>query len=450
MGKSRQITLTEGPILRSLIALAVPIMASSFLNTVYSITDMAWIGMLGSKAVAGVGVGGMYIWLSQGLSSLARMGGQVNAAQAFGRGRQEEAGEFAKAALQIVVVFGIVFALFCVVFTEGLVALFHLGDAEAVGYAHGYMRITCGFVIFSYLTVVLTGLYTAQGDSRTPLLANGIGLALNMALDPVLILGLGPFPRMEANGAAAATVSAQFVVMLVMVLRAGKSGGEYQALAGIRMMKLAEKRFYRGVFRIGTPTAVQGTVYCMISMVLARMAASFGPGAVAVQRVGGQVEAVSWNTADGFAAAINAFTAQNYGAGQMERVRKGYRVSFWTTAVWGGLITFIFLCFPRPISQIFFHEAEVIGESVGYLVIIGISEAFMCVELMTVGALSGLGRTKLCSVISILFTGARIPLALALSGTALGLQGIWWALTLSSVIKGILFTIAFRYVSADQ
>ena len=389
MGKSRQITLTEGPILRSLIALAVPIMASSFLNTVYSITDMAWIGMLGSKAVAGVGVGGMYIWLSQGLSSLARMGGQVNAAQAFGRGRQEEAGEFAKAALQIVVVFGIVFALFCVVFTEGLVALFHLGDAEAVGYAHGYMRITCGFVIFSYLTVVLTGLYTAQGDSRTPLLANGIGLALNMRLDPVLILGLGPFPRMEANGAAAATVSAQFVVMLVMVLRAGKSGGEYQALAGIRMMKLAEKRFYRGVFRIGTPTAVQGTVYCMISMVLARMAASFGPGAVAVQRVGGQVEAVSWNTADGFAAAINAFTAQNYGAGQMERVRKGYRVSFWTTAVWGGLITFIFLCFPRPISQIFFHEAEVIGESVGYLVIIGISEAFMCVELMTVGALSG-------------------------------------------------------------
>lgn len=447
MRNSRQITLTEGPILRSLVALAVPIMASSFLNTVYSITDMAWIGMLGSKAVAGVGVGGMYIWLSQGLSSLARMGGQVNAAQAFGRGRQEEAGEYAKAALQIVVVFGIAFALISVVFTEGLVALFHLGDAKAVGYAEGYMRITCGFVLFSYLTVVLTGLYTAQGDSKTPLLANGIGLALNMALDPVLILGLGPFPRMEANGAAAATVSAQFVVMLVMVLRAGNSGGEYQALAGIRIGKLTEKRFYRGVFRIGTPTAIQGTAYCMISMALARMAASFGPGAVAVQRVGGQVEAVSWNTADGFAAAINAFTAQNYGAGQMERVRKGYRVSFWTTAVWGGLITLVFLCFPRPISQIFFHEAEVIGESVGYLVIIGFGEAFMCVELMTVGALSGLGRTKLCSVISILLTGARIPLALALSGTGLGLRGIWWALTVSSVAKGILFTAAFKKIT---
>ena len=450
MKKNRQITLTEGPILKSLVALAVPIMASSFLNTVYSITDMAWIGMLGSKAVAGVGVGGMYIWLSQGLYSLARMGGQVNVAQAFGRGKKEEAAEYARAALQLVVMFGILFAVISVSFAEGLVSLFHLGDVRAVQYAESYLRITCGLIIFSYLTVVLTGIYTAQGDSRTPLLANVIGLVMNMVLDPVLILGIGPFPRMEVNGAAVATVLAQFVVMLVMILKAGGNKGENNVLEGLRIIKQSESKYYKGVFRIGTPTAIQGTVYCMISMVLARMAASFGPGAVAVQRVGGQVEAVSWNTADGFAAAINAFTAQNYGAGQIERVRKGYRISFWTTAVWGGLITLVFLCFPRPISQIFFYEADVIKESVGYLSIIGIGEAFMCVELMTVGALSGLGRTKLCSIISKILTSSRIPLALILSGTALGLKGIWWALTLSSIVKGALFTFAFRTVSGKR
>ena len=81
MSKSKQVNLIEGSILKSLVMLAMPIVASSFLGTVYNITDMAWIGMLGSKAVAGVGVGGMYIWLSQGLSSLARMGGQVHVAQ---------------------------------------------------------------------------------------------------------------------------------------------------------------------------------------------------------------------------------------------------------------------------------------------------------------------------------------------------------------------------------
>ena len=68
--KNKQLNLTSGPILRTLAELALPIMASSFLSTAYNITDMAWIGMLGSKAVAGVGVGGMYVWLSQGFSSL--------------------------------------------------------------------------------------------------------------------------------------------------------------------------------------------------------------------------------------------------------------------------------------------------------------------------------------------------------------------------------------------
>ncbi len=445
--KNRQVCLTEGPILRSLVALAVPIMASSFLNTVYSITDMAWIGLLGSKAVAGVGVGGMYVWLSQGLSSLARMGAQVNVAQSFGRGRKDEAGEYARAALQLTLLFGVLFAIVSVGFTDGLVALFHLGDKETIQCAESYMRITCGLVIFSYMTVVLTGIYTAQGDSKTPLLANIIGLIVNMALDPVLILGIGPFPRMEVVGAAIATVIAQFIVMLVMILGAWKGKGADNVLAGMKLIKPVEGRFFQAVFRIGVPTALQGTVYCGISMVLTRMVAVFGPGAVAVQRVGGQVEAVSWNTADGFAAAINAFTAQNYGAGQMERVRKGYKISFRTIAIWGSLITLTFILLPKPISEIFFHEANVVGISIDYLRIVGISEAFMCVELMTVGALSGLGRTKLCSIISIVFTAARVPLAVALAASPLGLNGIWWALTLSSVVKGVVFVGAFNKVT---
>lgn len=185
----------------------------------------------------------------------------------------------------------------------------------------------------------------------------------------------------------------------------------------------------------------------MISMALTRMCSVFGPAAVAVQRVGGQVEAVSWNTADGFAAAINAFAAQNYGAGQMERVRRGYRISFWALGVWGALITILFILFPEPLSRIFFHEEEAIRISVNYFMVIGVGEAFMCIELMTVGALSGLGRTKLCSIISILLTSARIPLAVLLSGTALKSDGIWWALTLSSMAKGIVFTFAFHMVT---
>ena len=105
MDKTKTLDLTSGPILSTLSRLALPIMASSFLGTAYNITDMAWIGMLGSKAVAGVGVGGMFLWLSQGLVTLARMGGQVNAAQCCGRHQTKEAGLYASAALKLTVLF---------------------------------------------------------------------------------------------------------------------------------------------------------------------------------------------------------------------------------------------------------------------------------------------------------------------------------------------------------
>lgn len=446
----KQVPLTEGPILKSLTGLAVPIMISSFLGTLYNITDMAWIGLLGSKAVAAVGVGGMYVWLSQGLASLARMGGQVHVAQCLGRGDKEQAHRYAKTAVQLSILLGLAFAAVSLLFTDPLVAFFKLEGVKTILDAKIYMRITCGLILFSCLNLTLTGLYTAQGDSKTPFVANFIGLLINLLLDPLLILGVGPFPRIEVAGAAVATVSAQLVVMLVMMVGVFRSKKEENVLKGIRLFEPFSKEELGNICKIGGPTAIQGMVYCMISMVLTRMVAAFGAEAIATQRVGGQIESVSWNTADGFAAALNAFVGQNYGAKKMDRVQKGYRISFWTVAIWGVLIMLAFIIFPGPIAGVFFHEEKAMEIAISYLIIIGFSEAFMCVELMTIGALSGLGKTKLCSVISITATSMRIPLAMVLSRTSLGLDGIWWALTLTSVAKGIIFYLTFRYQMREK
>lgn len=439
--------LTKGPILKTLTKLAIPIMASSFLGTLYNITDMAWIGLLGAKAVAGVGVGGMFTWLSQGLVSLARMGGQVQVAQHIGRREQEEAHGYAQAAVQMSALLGILFAAVVLILLKPLIGFFKLEDAEALAAAFSYTKIACGLIMFSFLSLTLTGLYTAQGDSKTPFAANLVGLAVNMILDPVLILGPGPFPRLGVTGAAIATVTAQFIVMSILVMRIFVTKKE-NVLKGIQLFEKIQPKYVRGICKIGIPTALQGMAYCMISMVLTRMVSGFGAEAIATQRVGGQIESVSWNTADGFGAALNAFIGQNYGAGKMDRVKKGYRASLITVGVWGLFITLLFVCFPEQISGVFFHEPTAIATAVGYMIIIGYSEAFMSVELMTVGALSGLGKTHLCSVISITLTSARIPLAILLSGTALGLLGIWWALTATSVVKGIVFAMAFYWITA--
>lgn len=165
MSKTKTIDLTSGPILKTLAELALPIMASSLLGTAYNITDMAWIGMLGSKAVAGVGVGGMYVWLSQGLVALPRMGGQVNVAQACGRGDYEQARGYAASALRLTFLLGILFAAVCIVFIHPLLGFFNLGDAETYTAAKLYTLITCGLILFSFLNLTLTGLSTAQGLS---------------------------------------------------------------------------------------------------------------------------------------------------------------------------------------------------------------------------------------------------------------------------------------------
>ena len=440
--------LTKGPILKTLTKLAVPIMASAFLGTLYNITDMAWIGLLGSRAVAGVGVGGMFTWLSQGLAAMARMGGQVQVAQCIGRGERERAHGFAQAAVQLSAFMGIAYAVLSLLFTRQMVGFFQLADAEAHTAAMSYTRIACGLIVFSFLTLTLTGIYTAQGDSKTPFLANLVGLVTNMILDPVLILGPGIFPRLGVAGAAIATVTAQAIVMSIMILGIMVQKKE-NVLKGIKLFAKLPREYVSGICKIGIPTAIQGMAYCAISMVLTRMVSGYGAEAIATQRVGGQIESVSWNTADGFGAALNAFIAQNYGAGKNDRVRKGYKASLWTVGIWGVLISVIFICFPEPIAQIFFHEPKAIATAMGYLVIIGFSEAFMCVELTTVGALSGLGRTRLCSIISIAFTSARIPLAILLGGI-MGLNGIWWALSSTSIVKGIIFACTFLWITRKR
>lgn len=441
--------LTKGPILKTLTKLAIPIMASSFLGTLYNITDMAWIGLLGSKAVAGIGVGGMFTWLSQGFASMARMGGQVQVAQCVGRGDKEKAHGYAQAAVQLATVMGLVYALVVLIFTKQMIGFFKLEDPEAYAAAFVYTKIACGLIVFSFLSVTLTGIYTAQGDSKTPFYANLIGLATNMILDPLLILGPGPLPKLGAAGGAIATVTAQFIVMSIMILGIVKQKKE-NVLKGITLFAKIPAEYLNGICKIGIPTAIQGMAYCVISMVITRMVSAFGAEAIATQRVGGQIESISWNTADGFATALNAFIAQNYGAGEMGRVKKGYRASQWTVGILGIFITLLFVCVPRPIANIFFHEPKAIATAVDYLIIVGFSEAFLCIETTTVGALSGLGRTHLCSVISIIFTSARIPLAIILGGTSLGLNGIWWALSSTSIVKGVLFVIVFQWVTRTK
>ena len=429
-----RINLLEGNILPALSALALPIMATSLIQMAYNLIDMIWIGKIGASAVASVGAAGMFMWLSNGLATLAKMGGQIKVGHALGAQKKEDAASYAQSSIQMGIVFAIGFGILSVVFADEMIGFFQLNSAQVIQDAKLYLMITCGLVIFSFMNQIFTGILTAMGNSRTSFIATGIGLVLNIVLDPLFIFGFGAIPPMGVAGAAIATVLAQLVVMLLFLYTILR---DTVLFSNVHILHSYSSQHTMEIFRIGLPSAVQSMLFSGISMVIARLIAGWGDAAVAVQKVGSQIESISWMTAEGYAAALNYFVAQNHGAKNTDRILEGYRLSMIVMLSWGVFCSFVLIVFPQLIFQVFIQEAEVLPMGVDYLRILGVSQLFMCMEITTAGAFSGLGKTLPPSIVSITLTGARIPMAILL-GRWLGLNGVWWAITISSIGKGIV------------
>ena len=429
-----RINLLEGDILPALSALALPIMATSLIQMAYNLIDMIWIGKIGASAVASVGAAGMFMWLSNGLATLAKMGGQIKVGHALGAQKKEDAASYAQSSIQMGIVFAIGFGILSIVFADEMIGFFQLNSAQVIQDAKLYLMITCGLVIFSFMNQIFTGILTAMGNSRTSFIATGIGLVLNIVLDPLFIFGFGAIPPMGVAGAAIATVLAQLVVMLLFLYTILR---DTVLFSNIHILHSYSSQHTMEIFRIGLPSAVQSMLFSGISMVIARLIAGWGDAAVAVQKVDSQIESISWMTAEGYAAALNSFVAQNHGAKNTDRIREGYRLSMIVMLSWGVFCSLVLIVFPQLIFQVFIQEAEVLPMGVDYLRILGVSQLFMCMEITTAGAFSGLGKTLPPSIVSITLTGARIPMAILL-GRWLGLNGVWWAITISSIGKGIV------------
>ena len=168
---ARQVDLLQGSIPRSLTLLALPIMGSQLVQMAYNLTDMIWIGRISSGAVAAVGAAGMFMWLSNGLAVLPRMGGQVKVAQSIGAGDLDAAGRYAAAALQMATVMSLVYTVAMWVGAGALIGFFQLNSAQVEAQARVYLIIVGFGMFFSFANQVLVALVNATGNSRTPFFA---------------------------------------------------------------------------------------------------------------------------------------------------------------------------------------------------------------------------------------------------------------------------------------
>ncbi len=436
-----RLDLTEGRITEKLLKLSLPIMGTSFIQMGYNMIDMIWVGKAGSKAVAAVGTAGFFPWLAMAFIMISKVGGEVKVAQSIGENNISTTKSYMKSAIEINIMLAIIYTMFLIVFNKQLIGFFKLGDLEVITMSRQYLIIVALGMVFYFINPVFTAIFNGLGNSKTPFRINTIGLVTNIILDPILIFGWGFAPKLGVAGAAIATVFAQIVVTTCFIYIVLKSKEEYFKL---RLFKEIETKYYKVLYKLGLPVAIQSGMFTVFSMLLGVIVASWGPVAVAVQKVGSQIEAISWMTAEGLSVALGSFVGQNYGAKKYSRINKGCKISIIVSSVLGIITTLVLVFAGESIFSIFIDESEAIEKGAIYLKILGYSQFFMCLEIITTGAFKGLGRTYIPSTIVTILTGARVPLAYFISRPEiLGLNGVWWSITLSSILKGILMISLF-------
>lgn len=436
-----RIDLTSGSISDKLIKLALPIMGTSFIQMAYNLTDMMWVGKAGSNSVAAVGTAGFYPWLAMAFIMISRVGGEVKVSQSIGEGNFIKAKSYIKSAIEINIILAILYSLVVIIFNKFFIDIFKLGDKEVILMSRQYLIIVALGFTFYFINPVFTAIFNGLGNSKTPFRINTIGLIVNIILDPILIFGWFGIPKLGVIGAAIATVTAQVIVTLTFLFKIIKSKEEYFK---IKLFKKVELNYYKELYKLGLPVAIQSGMFTLFSMAIGVIVAAFGPVAIAVQKVGSQIESISWMTADGLSVALSTFVGQNYGAKNFKRINKSCKFGIIISMGLGIITTIILVLFGENIFSLFISESDAISKGGMYLRILGYSQLFMCLEIIVSGIFKGLGRTYISSIIITVLTGARIPMAYILSQpNILGINGIWWSISLSSIFKGILLTSIF-------
>jgi putative MATE family efflux protein len=431
--------LTEGRIFKQLFNLAMPIMATSFIQMAYSLINMAWVGRIGSEAVAAIGTVGILSWMSASISLLNKVGSEVSVGQAIGAKDEAAAKKFAAHNITIALIISLCWGTLLFVFAHPIIGIYEL-NSEISANAIVYLRIISAAMPFIFLSTAFTGIYNAAGRSKVPFYITGSGLIVNMILDPIFIFVF----NWGTTGAAIATFVSQGIVFGLFIYQLK---GKKDILGGFALLTKLQRSYTRRIFKLGLPAATLNTLFAFVNMYLCRLASEQG-GHIGLMTLtmGGQIEAITWNTSQGFSSALGAFISQNYAAGKHDRVLRSYKATLWMTSIFGSFCTLLFIFFGQEIFSVFVPELPAMIAGGIYLRISGYSQLFMMMEITTQGLFYGTGRTLPPAIISITCNYLRIPIALVLTGMGMGVAGIWWAISGTSIAKGVFASIWFAVI----
>lgn len=429
------IDLASGRLSTAILRVAVPAVGAALLQMVFLLIDTFWVGrLLGPAALAAVSTAGFAVWILASLAEMIGVGLTAVAARRHGEGAHGLAAVVAGNTMVVALVAGVLFALGGWL---GLPLLFRVmgtpQDVTDLGRLYLSTYLIGAPLIFGFFAAEAT--FRAAGDTRTPLVLLAVSVVLTIVLDPILILGWGPVAGLGIAGAAVAQVATRGLTLLsgcVVLIRR-------------RLVRVAVWHWNSAwaVLRVGAPTAATGVLFSLVYIGLTRITTRFGTPALAALGVGHKLEGFAYMASTGFALAAAAVVGQNLGAGRGDRARRAGWLTTSYATIAGAIAAVAFLAFPEALVGIFTNSPEVIADGASYLRIIAVAEMAMAVEIVLEGAMGGAGFTLQPMLWSTCLTAARIPIAAWLAG-ALGAEGVWWAISLTSVGRGVAMAMLWR------
>ena len=370
----KEITMTEGSIVKQILGFFFPILIGVFFQQLYNTVDAAIVGQFaGKKALAGVGGSSGQILnflfsFFMGLSS----GATVIIAQHYGA-REEKKVDIA---LHTAYTFGIIGGLFlgvAGVLTAKPFLMLLKTPKGLMADSTTYCRILLGGIVFALIYNMSTGILRAAGDSRRPLYILIACCAINSVLDVVFVAVL----KMGVFGAAVATVVSQaFSALLVTWLLMKHTAG---MKLDFRKLGIDGKTMGR-IIHIGLPAAIGGSMFAVANMLVQSTVNAMGINTVAAWTAYGKVDAFWWMINQAYATAITTFVGQNFGAGRYDRIRRGVRTVLIMEMATGAVLSFLFINFGRIPLGLFTKDAKVVD--------IGISIARLLTPFYAVFAVS--------------------------------------------------------------
>lgn len=437
-----QTYMKEKSIFPLLMSLALPMMLSMLVNSLYNIVDSIFVAKINENAMTALSL--VYPIQNLIVSIGVGFGVAINAMIALhlGAGDKEKADESATQGMVLNIIHGILLSIIGIIIINDFLSMF-TEDFQVINLGYSYSKIVLSFSIISMIGITFEKIFQSVGKMMVTMICMASGCIINIILDPIMIFGFGAIPAMGIEGAAWATAIGQVVTLVLYILF------YFFRPINVKFNKeylLPKKDTCIKFYSIGIPATLNMALPSLLVAILNAILASFSQIYVVVIGIYYKLQTFLYLPASGIIQGMRPLISYNYGAREYERVDKIYKTALVAIAAIMTVGTILCLGFPESLVTLFTNNNDTIEAGKLALRIISIGFVVSAVSVTASGALEALGRGTQSFIISLLrYIMIIIPIAFILSNF-LGANGVWNAFWISEFLTAIIANRIYKSV----